>query len=73
VWPITPPILVDADYTLSWTVHGLLEASVAGNGAALPLIRRMMDYFNNHTSLPSFLVGGVGWGRVGVRSTCHTP
>lgn len=43
------------DYTLSWTTHGLLEAHAAGNTAALPLLRGMLNLFNNHTRLPRFL------------------
>lgn len=47
------------DYTLSWTTHGFLEAAAAGNTQALPLIRAMISYFNNHTLLPTFLVRGA--------------
>lgn len=43
------------DYTTSWTVHGFLEAAIAGNAAALGMIRAHMDVFNNHTLLPTFL------------------
>jgi hypothetical protein len=43
------------DYTTSWTVHGFLEASIAGNEKALPMIRRHMNVFNNHSLLPTFL------------------
>jgi len=43
------------DYTTSWTVHGFLEASMAGNSKALPMIRRHMNVFNNHTLIPTFL------------------
>lgn len=43
------------NYVLSWTVHGLLAAHGAGSALALPLARRMMDLFNNHTLLPTFL------------------
>lgn len=55
------------DYTLSWTTHGFLEAAVAGNPKALPLIRGMVSLFNNHTLLPTFLVscGTAAW-RAGV-------
>ena len=43
------------DYTTSWTVHGFLEAHVAGNAKALRMIRAHMNVFNNHTLLPTFL------------------
>jgi hypothetical protein len=43
------------DYTTSWTVHGFLEAAVAGNPKALRMIRAHMDVFNNHSLLPTFL------------------
>ena len=40
------------NYVLSWTIHGLLAASGAGNELALPMARKMMSLFNNHTLLP---------------------
>jgi hypothetical protein len=40
---------------VSWTTHGLLAAHRAGNTQALPLIRGMLNLFNNHTQLPLFL------------------
>jgi hypothetical protein len=43
------------DYTSSWITHGLLEAHIAGNPLAMPLIRKHTDWFNNCTYLPSFL------------------
>jgi len=43
------------NYVLSWTIHGLLAASGAGNELALPMARKMMSLFNNHTLLPTFL------------------
>ena len=43
------------DYTTSWTVHGFLEAHVAGNPKALRMIRQHMNVFNNHSLLPTFL------------------
>lgn len=43
------------DYTTSWTVHGFLEAHIAGNPKALGMIRAHMNVFNNHSLLPSFL------------------
>ena len=43
------------DYTTSWTVHGFLEAAIAGNAKALGMIRRHMNVFNNHTLIPTFL------------------
>lgn len=43
------------DYTTSWTVHGFLEAAIAGNPKALTMIRRHMNVFNNHSLIPSFL------------------
>ncbi len=43
------------DYTTSWTVHGFLEAHIAGNPKALRMIRAHMNVFNNHSLLPTFL------------------
>lgn len=43
------------DYTTSWTVHGFLEAHIAGNPKALRMIRAHMNVFNNHSLIPSFL------------------
>jgi hypothetical protein len=43
------------NYVLSWTVHGLLAAHAAGSSIALPMARKMMNIFNNHTLLPTFL------------------
>jgi hypothetical protein len=43
------------DYTTSWTVHGFLEAAIAGNQKALSMIRKHMNVFNNHTLIPTFL------------------
>ena len=43
------------DYTTSWTVHGFLEAAIAGNPKALRMIRAHMNVFNNHTLIPTFL------------------
>ncbi len=47
------------DYTLSWVTHGLVAAHGAGNAKALPLIRGMLNYFNNSTMLYEFLPPGV--------------
>jgi len=43
------------NYVTAWRIHGLLEASTAGNHKALPLIRGHLDWFNNNTYLPLFL------------------
>jgi hypothetical protein len=43
------------DYTTSWTVHGFLEAHIAGNPKALRMIRAHMNVFNNHSLIPTFL------------------
>ena len=48
------------DYTTSWTVHGFLEAAIAGNPKALRMIRAHMNVFNNHSLIPSFLPGDGG-------------
>ena len=43
------------DYTTSWTVHGFLEAAIAGNAKALRMIRAHMNVFTNHSLIPTFL------------------
>ena len=57
--PGSPPPSLPADYTTSWTVHGFLEAAIAGNTKALRMIRAHMNVFNNHTLLPTFLPPGA--------------
>lgn len=57
------------DYTTSWTVHGFLEAAIAGNTKALQMIRRHMNVFNNHSLIPTFLPPGES--RVATALTCH--
>ncbi len=42
----------NANYVRSWVTHGLLDASVAGNSQALPLIRGYLDWFNHCEYLP---------------------
>eukprot|EP00730_Choanoeca_flexa_P000817 TRINITY_DN10349_c0_g1_i2.p1 TRINITY_DN10349_c0_g1~~TRINITY_DN10349_c0_g1_i2.p1 ORF type:complete len:845 (+),score=151.56 TRINITY_DN10349_c0_g1_i2:219-2537(+) len=43
------------DYVTSWLTHGLLEAAIAGNDQALPLLRQHFNWFNNCTYLPLYL------------------
>eukprot|EP00045_Choanoeca_perplexa_P013179 m.147592 g.147592 ORF g.147592 m.147592 type:complete len:838 (+) comp16266_c0_seq1:111-2624(+) len=43
------------DYVVSWLTHGLLEAAIAGNSKALPLLRQHFNWFNNCTYLPQYL------------------
>ena len=43
------------NYVTAWLTHGMLEAHIAGNPAALPLIRRHLNWFNNHSFLPLML------------------
>ena len=40
------------NYVRSWLTHGLIEASIAGNAKALPLIRGHQDWFNQCEYLP---------------------
>ena len=49
------------NYVTAWLTHGMLEASIAGNTIALPLIRAHLNWFNNNTYLPLFLppIGGA--------------
>jgi len=42
----------NANYVRSWITHGLIDASVAGNPQALPLIRGYLDWFN-HSGFPA--------------------
>jgi len=42
----------NANYVRSWITHGLIDASVAGNPQALPLIRGYLDWFN-HSEFPA--------------------
>ena len=37
----------NANYVRSWVTHGLIDASLAGNSQALPLIRGYLDWFNH--------------------------
>jgi hypothetical protein len=37
----------NANYVRSWITHGLIDASLAGNPQALPLIRGYLDWFNH--------------------------
>jgi uncharacterized protein len=37
----------NSNYTRSWTTLGLIDASIAGNKKALPLLRRYLDWFYN--------------------------
>ena len=41
----------NANYVRSWITHGLIDASLAGNPQALPLIRGYLDWFN-HSEYP---------------------
>jgi hypothetical protein len=43
------------DYVTSWLTHGLLEAAVAGETDALPMLRRHFDWFNAAENLPEYL------------------
>ena len=43
------------NYVTAWLTHGMLEAHIAGNPAALPLIRRHLNWYNNHSFLPLML------------------
>ncbi len=40
------------NYVRSWITHGLIEASIAGNPKALPLIREHQNWFNECPYLP---------------------
>jgi len=42
----------NANYVRSWVTHGLIDASIAGNSQALPLIRGYLDWFNRCKYLP---------------------
>ena len=37
----------NANYVRSWITHGLIDASLAGNPQALPLLRGYLDWFNH--------------------------
>ena len=45
----------NANYVMSWVTHGLIEASISGHSAALPLIRNHMNWFNYNDQLPLLL------------------
>jgi len=49
------------DYVRSWLTHGLIEASVAGNKKALPLIRDHQDWFNHCEYLPQVRNSKLGY------------
>ena len=42
-------------YTRSWVTHGLIEAGLAGNKKAFPLLRGFYDWFNTSCYLPEML------------------
>ena len=42
----------NANYVRSWITHGLIDASLAGNPQALPLLRGHLDWFN-HSGYPA--------------------
>lgn len=52
-------------YCRTWVTHGLIEADIAGNKKALPLLRDYYDWFNNSPYLPELVRRG-GQGRQGV-------
>jgi len=45
----------NANYVRSWITHGLIDASLAGNPQALPLIRGYLEWFN-HSEYPAKVV-----------------
>lgn len=52
-------------YCRAWVTHGLIEAGIAGNDKALPMLRRFYDWFNASPYLPELSRRG-GQGRQGV-------
>ena len=48
------------NYVTAWVTHGMIEASIAGNTDALPLMRGHLSWFNNNTYLPLFLPAAGG-------------
>jgi DUF1680 family protein len=40
-------LLNETNYVRSWVTHGLIDAAIAGNPQALPLIRGYLDWFNH--------------------------
>ncbi|KAA6333876.1 Non-reducing end beta-L-arabinofuranosidase [termite gut metagenome] len=63
-------------YSRSWLTQGLIEAGIAGNDKAFPLLRRFYDWFNTNPYLPELLQrGGFGiQGTIGsTRTYVNTP
>lgn len=52
-------------YCRAWVTHGLIEAGIAGNDKAFPMLRRYYDWFNASPYLPELSRRG-GQGRQGV-------
>lgn len=52
-------------YCRAWVTHGLIEASMAGNKKALPMLRSYYDWFNESAYLPELVRRG-GQGRQGI-------
>ncbi len=51
----------NANYVRSWITHGLVDAALAGNTDALPLIRGHLDWFNRCEYLPQVVDRNRGY------------
>lgn len=62
-------------YCRSWVSQGLIEAGIAGNAKAYPLLRKFYDWFNTCPYLPEMVRRGA-FGRQGIIPSTrlyHTP
>ena len=62
-------------YCRSWVSQGLLEAAIAGNTKAYPMLRKFYDWFNTCPYLPELVRRGA-FGRQGIIPSTrlyHTP
>ena len=51
----------NANYVRSWVTHGLIDAALAGNPEALPLIRGYLDWFNHCVYLSKVVDKNAGY------------
>ena len=54
-YPPDKPVSEEPNYARAWFTHGLIEAAVAGNSKAYPLLRGHADWFNQWELLPKLI------------------
>jgi len=58
-------------YCRSWVTQGLIEAGIAGNDKAYPMLRKFYDWFNSCPYLPEMVRRGA-YGRQGIIANTRT-